>query len=186
MERGRYLTGVILTVIIAGLFLMPAAYASTPPLSAPPSTLPSINYYYHNTKKYTISSTDWNDFITEVLDNRTIVTYNWSANATQDLIIFDLSYTGLNVYGSSLVVALSSIGSPTIANMTKAFWAVANDSSQVSGYTNIKALDAGAYPGFSWSTPAINPMAVTERNIAIVVGIIAVTFVLYFVFNRKH
>ncbi|MHB1812585.1 MAG: hypothetical protein ACYCPR_09285 [Thermoplasmataceae archaeon] len=186
MDRGRYLTGIILTVIMAGLFVMPAAYASTPPLSPPPSTLPSITYYYHNTKNFTITSSDWNNFFTDVIDNRTIVTYNWSANATQELIVFDLSYTGMNIYGSSLVVALSSIGSPTVANMTKAFWAVANDSSQVSGYTNIKALDAGAYPGFSWSTPTINPASVTERNVAIIVGIVAVTFILYFVFNRKH
>ncbi len=186
MDRGRYLTGIILTVIMTGLFVMPAAYASTPPLSPPPSTLPSITYYYHNTKNFTITSSDWNNFFTDVIDNRTIVTYNWSANATQELIVFDLSYTGMNIYGSSLVVALSSIGSPTVANMTKAFWAVANDSSQVSGYTNIKALDAGAYPGFSWSTPTINPASVTERNVAIIVGIVAVTFILYFVFNRKH
>ncbi|MHB1469918.1 MAG: hypothetical protein ACYCR2_02420 [Thermoplasmataceae archaeon] len=186
MDRGRYLTGIILTVIMAGLFVMPAAYASTPPLSPPPSTLPSITYYYHNTKNFTITSSDWNNFFTDVIDNRTIVTYNWSANATQELIVFDLSYTGMNIYGSSLVVALSSIGSPTVANMTKAFWAVANDSSQVSGYTNIKALDSGAYPGFSWSTPTINPASVTERNVAIIVGIVAVTFILYFVFNRKH
>ena len=171
---------------MTGLFVMPAAYASTPPLSPPPSTLPSITYYYHNTKNFTITSSDWNNFFTDVIDNRTIVTYNWSANATQELIVFDLSYTGMNIYGSSLVVALSSIGSPTVANMTKAFWAVANDSSQVSGYTNIKALDAGAYPGFSWSTPTINPASVTERNVAIIVGIVAVTFILYFVFNRKH
>ena len=158
--------------------------ASTPSLSAPPATLPAITYYTNSTH-YTITTNQWNSFIFDVIDNKSFVKYNWSQNATQQLILFDLSYSGLNPFGSELVVALSSIGFPDVHNMTKAFFAVENESSQISGYTNIQALNAGAYPGFSWSQPKVHSPIETYYEVGSILAIVAATFVLYFVFNRK-
>ncbi|GGM70260.1 hypothetical protein GCM10007108_05450 [Thermogymnomonas acidicola] len=173
--------------VVVLLALMPfISSASAPPIPAPPSTLPTITYHVVGTNEsYNITDTDWTTFFTDIIDNSTYVKYNWSANASQDLIIFDLSYTGLNPYGAEFVEALSQIGSPTIKNMTLAFERIENDPSQVKGYTNIQALNAGAYPGFSWSKPKVAGPVATYRDVAIIVAIIAVVFVLYFVFNRK-
>ncbi len=168
------------------LGLSPAlASASTPQLSTPPANLPSVTYYTPSGSYYTVTSGEWGTFFTSVIDNRSIVSYNWTANATQDLIVFDLSYTGMNYYGLQLVLALSGIGFPSLANMTKAFWQVANQSSKVSGYTNIQALNVGAYPGFSWSTPKVHTLRQNEYYAGSIVAIIAAVFVLYYIFNRK-
>lgn len=175
---------VLFAVLILVSLIPLGSVASTPNLSTPPATLPSITYYTNNTH-YTISTTEWNDFIYQVIDNKTFVSYNWSQNATQQLILFDLSYTGLNPYGMQLVVALSSIGFPDVHNMTKAFFAVENQTSQIPGYTNIQALNAGAYPGFSWSTPRVHGPMENYYEAGAILAIIAATFVLYFVFNRK-
>ena len=158
--------------------------AATPNLSQPPASLPAITYYT-NTSHYTITTNQWDSFIYNVIDNNSFVKYNCSKNATQQLILFDLSYSGLNPYGMELVVALSKIGFPDVHNMTKAFFATANQTSQIPGFTNIQALNAGAYPGFSWSQPKVHTPIQNYYEAGIVVAIIAATFVLYFVFNRK-
>lgn len=174
----------VLSMLFIVTVLPAAANASTPTLSAPPSSLPSVTYYT-STTHYTITTTEWASFMGKVIDNKNIVSYNWSANATQDLIVFDLSYKGLNSYGLQLVNALSGIGYPSVANFTKAFWSVANKTSSVSGHTNIQALNAGAYPAFSWSTPKVHTATQNYYYTGIVIAIIAAVFVLYFVFNRK-
>ena len=57
--------------------------------------------------------------------------------------------------------------------------------SKVSGYTNIQALDAGAYPGFSWSKPVDKPGILEEEYYIVLIAIVASVFVMYFVFNRR-
>ncbi|BAB59601.1 TVG0449738 [Thermoplasma volcanium GSS1] len=175
----------ILSVFIALIFVaLPAvSSASTPTLPPPPSSLPSITYYYDSTH-YTITSTEWGSFFGEIIDNKSYVSYDWINVSTQDLIVFDLSYTGLNPFGLELVVALSSIGFPSVSNMTKAFLSIENKPSQIPGYSNIQALDAGAYPGFSFSKPVTNYTG-EYIGIGIIVALFASIFVLYYVFNRK-
>jgi len=80
---------------------------------------------------------------------------------------------------------MEKIGGASVKNLTIAFNKTKGMASQVSGYSNIGALDAGAYPGFSWSVPKIKPGGVTETDYGILVAIVASIFVLYFVFNRK-
>ena len=165
--------------------------ASTPTLTSPPASLPAVTYYVNGTAThYTITTSEWQDFFSTVIDNKSFVKYNWSANVTQDLIIFDLSYTGLNPYGSQLIVALSQIGGPSNANFSKAFRTTQNATSLVtsggSQLSNIQALNSGAYPGFSWSKPKVTGALTEYRNIAIIVAIFAAVFVLYFYFNRKR
>lgn len=184
MQKNAIIVVTVFTMFLAVGFLPAAASASTPQLSAPPSTLPTVTYYTSD-NHYTITTTEWNTFFTDVIDNMTIVTYNWSANSTQDLILFDLSYNGLNSYGLQVVNALSAFGFPDATNFTKAFWAVANKTSAVNSLTNHQALNVGAYPAFSWSKPKIHTSAQNTYYAAMIVAIIAATFVLYFVFNRK-
>ncbi|HLH85257.1 MAG TPA: hypothetical protein VKU79_00110, partial [Thermoplasmataceae archaeon] len=176
----------ILLVSLSGL----SSASSQPTLSLPPSSLPTYTYYINGTSNhYTITDSEWNTFFTDIIDNKTYVTYNWSSNATQDLIIFDLSYSGLNYYGMQWVVQLSQIGSPSLANMSKAFNATKDLQSLVSSgghyLTDIQALNAGAYPGFSWSHPRVPSMTTEYRNIGIIVVIVVSMFILYYVFNRK-
>ncbi|WP_297216222.1 hypothetical protein [Thermoplasma sp.] len=176
-------------LIIAALFALilislPAvSLASSPSLPLPPASLPSITYYYGSTH-YSITQAEWNSFFADVIDNKSYVSYNWINVSTQDLIVFDLSYTGLNPYGLELVVALSGIGFPSVQNMTKAFKSIENKPSQIPGYTNIQALDAGAYPGFSFSKPVVNHTG-EYIGIGIIIVLFASIFVLYYVFNRR-
>ena len=171
--------------------LAPASSAAqTPTITLPPATLPAYTYYINGTENhYTISNPQWQLLFEKVFDNQTMVSYNWSQNTTEDLIVFDLSYTGLNPYGLELITQLSYIGSPSAQNMSKAFNNTKNAQSLVksggSTLTNIQALDAGAYPGFSWSQVKVKPLSSEYRDAGIIVAIIAVTFVLYFYFNRK-
>jgi hypothetical protein len=155
-------------------------------VSQPPTVLPSYLYYYgaHN-QSCNITSTDWTDIFATVFDDRGIINYNFSSNSTQYLIVFDVSYKGLNPYGIEYVDALSQIGNLSKANEMKAFWETANKTSLVKGYTNWQALKAGAFPGFSWSTPKILPSNVTNEYVGIMVALIISVFVLYFVFNRR-
>ncbi len=176
---------IIIVILLSTLIsAAPMITAESPTMPPPPATLPSIPYSY-NGVNYTISSTNWTNFFNGVIDNHKYVTYNWSGISTQDSIIFDMNYTGLNPYGAELVNALSNTGSPTVSNMTTAFKAIENHSSMVKGYTNIKALDAGAYPGFSFSKPAIQPLMVEVGEYGAIIAIIAGMIALYFVFNRK-
>ncbi len=166
-------------------FLPSVAVASTPTLSPPSGTLPSETYYYGVTH-YTVTDSDWRAFFTSVYDNSSYVSYNWGNNTTQYLILFGLSYKGMNPYGLQILVALSSIGFPTLKNMTIAFNKTKNMASQVSGYSNIQALNAGAYPGFTWSVVKVKPQSTVLLEVTIIGIIMAATFVLYFVFNRKR
>lgn len=184
MRRNLISAITVLTLLLAVGILPTAVNASTPQLNPPPASLPAVTYYT-SSSHYTITTTEWQAFFSNVIDNRSIVSYNWSANTTQDLIVFDLSYSGMNSYGLALVVALSNTGFPSVANFTKAFWAVANETSAVSGHTNLQALNSGAYPAFSWSTPKVHTTAQNYYYAGLVVSIIAAVFVLYFVFNRK-
>jgi hypothetical protein len=161
-------------------------------LPTPPSTLPSFTYYVDGTNShYTISSSNWTLFFSNVLDNTSIVSgYNWSSNTTQDLVVFDLSYTGLNYFGLQLVGALSSLNlTPTAANFTKAFLKIENEKSLVkysgSTLTNIRALQLGAFPGFTWGYARVNPLYVDYRDAGILIAILASMFILYYVFNRR-
>lgn len=175
----------IFAVIFVVSVIPTASLAQTPQLNPPPATLPSVTYYTATTH-YTITNSEWLLFFENVIDNQTLVKYDWSQNATQQLIVFDLSYTGLNYYGADLVAALAKYGFPDVQNMTKAFKDVANQPSQISGYSNIQALNGGAYPGFSWSKPKVQSPIEAYYEVGSIIGILAAMFVLYFVFNRKR
>ena len=172
--------------------LAPASSAAqTPTLTPPPATLPAITYYINGTSSYqTISGPQWSLLFNNIFNNKTMVSYNWTQNNTEDLIVFDLSYTGLNPYGLSLINQLSSIGAPSAKNLSKAFNGTKNNPSLVtsggSTLTNIQALNAGAYPGFTWSKTNVKPPTAEYRDAGIIVAIIAATFVLYYYFNRKR
>ncbi len=178
----KHVLSAMLALSIVVIFLTSSGI-SQPVLSPPPSSLPATTYYFDGTH-YTMSNPEWNNFFTDVIDNKSYVTYNWTNVDSQDLIVFDLSYTGLNPFGMELIVALSGIGFPSVANMTKAFIKIENKPSQIPGYSNIQALDAGAYPGFSFSKPLVNH-TVEYYGIAGIVVLFGSIFVLYYVFNRK-
>ncbi|MCL5731212.1 MAG: hypothetical protein M1605_03735 [Candidatus Thermoplasmatota archaeon] len=185
MKKSVYM--LIITPLIALIFIGSSfSSAGIPTLSPPPSTLPGFTYYIQGSQgvHYTITDVQWKELFTDVFDNSTYVSYNWSTNVTQYLIVFDLSYTGLNPYGMQFVLALSQIGFDSVANMSKAFNMTKNDQSQISGYTNIQALDAGAYPGFSWSVP-IKKASNNDLYYGVLIAIAASVVVLYYVFNRK-
>ena len=191
MKTSQLTTLLVLATLFAVSLAPVAASAQTPPLSAPPATLPSYTYYINGTSThYTITTPEWNAFLNSVINNQTIVSYNWSQNATEALILFDISYLNPNPFGMELVKALSYIGSPTVENFTKAFKSIENANSLVKSggtyMTNIQALNSGAYPGFSWSEPRVKTLSAEYWDTAIIVGIIAATFVLYFYFNRKR
>ncbi|MFG1414963.1 MAG: hypothetical protein AAE986_02245 [Thermoplasmataceae archaeon] len=183
--RLKIITVAVIAIFLAISFLPSVSSASIPPLGAQPSSLPSIPYNYDGSI-YNITSSNWTSYFDDIYNNRAIVSFNWSGNATEDLILFDLSYKGLNPYGLQIVTQLSSIGEPSLKNFTIAFNRTKSMSSQVPGYTNIQALNAGAYPGFSWSVPKIKKPAVQDTYIGIIVALIASIFVLYFIFNRKR
>ncbi|MCL4332108.1 MAG: hypothetical protein M1148_02830 [Candidatus Thermoplasmatota archaeon] len=183
----KYLARVIPLIILA-MFLLtiaPTSFADTPPLHPPSGNLPSVTYYVSSTEHFTVTPTEWQSLFKGVYDNSSFVSYNWTSNLTQYLILFDLSYTGLNPYGLQFVTALSWIGFPSMKNMTMAFNMTKNYKSQISGYTNIQALDAGAYPGFSWSVPINKNPNKIYLDLGVIGAIIASVIVLYFVFNRK-
>ena len=101
------------------LAVIPAiASASAPPLPPEPTSLPSIPYMYNGTI-YSVVSSDWITDINTVYNSKSYVSYNWTGNATEDLILFDLSYTGLNPYGQQIIEKMSEIGAPSTANFTK-------------------------------------------------------------------
>ncbi len=186
MNTSRFL--LIAVPLLAMLLIMPSvSAAATPTLSPPPSTLPGITYYIENSNgvHYTVVDSEWKSFFKDVIDNSSYVSYNWSSNLTQYLIVYDLSYKGMNQYGQALITALTTIGFPSIANMSKAFNITQNKSSQISGYSNIQALDAGAFPGFSWSVPIKNNSSMDNIYFGILGAIVASIVVLYYVFNRK-
>ena len=161
--------------------------ASTPTLNPPPSTLPGITYYVLGSQgtHYTITDVQWKALFSNIIDNSSYISYNWSRNLTQYLIIFDLNYTGLNPYGMAFVSALMYIGFDSVANMSKAFNMTKNLNSQISGYTNIQALDAGAYPGYSWSVPITNNSGMNIIYFGILFAVVASIVILYYVFNRN-
>lgn len=177
---------IIAPLIVLILMGSSLSSASIPTLSPPPSTLPGFTYYIEGSQgvHYTITDLEWKELFKDIIDNSSYVSFNWSTNLTQYLIIFDLSYTGLNPYGMQFVLALSTIGFDSVANMSKAFNMTRNEPSQISGYTNIQALNSGAYPGFSWSVP-IKKANNNDLYYGILIGIAASIVVLYFVFNRK-
>lgn len=178
----------ITAIVILSLALVSTvpsiSVASTPTLQPTPTTLPTMHYYIGN-KTYGITDSTWTSFFKAVYDNKTYVTYPWANNSTQYYIVYDLSYTGANPYGLQLLIQMEKIGGPSVKNLTIAFNRTKNMASQISGYSNIAALDAGAYPGFSWSVPKIKPSGVTETDYGILIAIVASIFILYFVFNRK-
>ena len=190
MNKNQYLAVITLVAFFAVSLSPFASAASGPTLNPAPFNLPSVTYYINGgSSHYTITDSEWLNFFNDIIDNKTYVTYNWSQNATQDLIVFDLSYSGLNPYGMQLVYALSQIGFPDVHNFTLAFNKTASQESFVTGnggkLTNLEALNAGAYPGFSWSTPKVHGIATEYRNIGIIAAIIAAMFILYFYFNRR-
>ncbi|MFG1449362.1 MAG: hypothetical protein AAE983_01815 [Thermoplasmataceae archaeon] len=182
----------VLSLIVMSSGVSLAATPAPSPLPTPPSTLPSFNYYVTGTpSNYTITSSDWSLFFSDVLGNSSVFTgYNWSANATEALVVFDTSYTGLNYYGLQLVSALSEMNAaPTAQNFTKAFVKIEKNKSLVKyggvTLTNLRALELGAFPGFTWSHPRVNPLSVDYRDAAIIIAIVVSMVVLYFVFNRR-
>lgn len=183
--KSKLLTVIVLAVFLCVPLLSTESAAKGPSLGTEPSSLPGISYLYDGVLQ-NITASDWTTFITDVYENKTYVSYNWTQNATQDLILFDLSYTGLNSYGLDVIKALSAVGGPSLSNFTKAFTSTKNDQSQIQGYTNIQALNGGAYPGFSWSVPKVKKPEYQDIFLASIVGIVAVIFVLYFIFNRKR
>lgn len=155
-------------------------------ITLPPASLPVITYYYGTSgQHYTITSTDWATILSNVFDNRTIISYGFANNTTQALILLDITYTGLNPYGVEYIGALSQVGILNKANEIKAFWLTANKSSQIPGLTNWQALNQGAYPGFSWSKTQVVPYSVSDEYAIILTVIAASVFVMYFVFNRR-
>lgn len=193
MNKNRLALSVfVISILILSTGASIAATGAPSTLPTPPTTLPSFTYYVDGANShYSISSSNWTLFFSSVLDNRTIVSgYNWSSNTTQDLVVFDLSYTGLNYFGMELVNELSLLNdSPTAKNFTNAFLKIENEKSLVkyggSTLTNIRALQLGAFPGFSWGYPRVNPLYVDYRDAAILIGVVVSMFILYFVFNRR-
>lgn len=182
---------VLFSLLAASMIPFASSATSTPTLSLPPATLPAVTYYLNGTSDhYTLSEPQWQLLFGSVINNRSIVTYNWSQNSTEDLIVFDMTYSGLNHFGVELISALSFIGAPTVANFTLALHRVGGQNSLVQSggktLTNMQALNAGAYPGFSWSQIKVKPLSTEYRDASIIAGIIVATFVLYFVFNRKR
>lgn len=182
-------TLLLISLFAASLAPMVSTASTTPTLNAPPSSLPVVTYYINGTANhYTISNPQWQILFSDVINNKTLISYNWSQNTTEDLIVFDLSYGWLNTYGAQLISALSFIGAPTAHNFTLAFQKVANSPSLVkrggTTLTNIQALNAGAYPGFSWSQAKVKSSTSEYRDAAIIVVIVAATFFLYYYFNR--
>ncbi|MCL4335098.1 MAG: hypothetical protein M1402_03265 [Candidatus Thermoplasmatota archaeon] len=183
--NGKALISAIVILSLALVSIVPSVtLAATPALQPTPTTLPTMTYYIGN-KTYGITDSLWKTFFKDVYDNKTYVTYPWANNSTQYYIVYDLSYTGPNAYGLQILIQMEKIGGASVKNLTIAFNKTKGMASQVSGYSNIGALDAGAYPGFSWSVPKIKPGGVTETDYGILVAIVASIFVLYFVFNRK-
>ncbi len=179
---------ILSVVVLVMLLAIPSvSAASTPTLNPPPSTLPGITYYVVGSQgvHYTITDVQWKALFSNIIDNSSYIGYNWSQNLTQYLIIFDLNYTGLNPYGMAFVTALMNIGFDTVANMSKAFNMTKNLNSQISGYTNIQALDAGAYPGYSWSVPIKNNSGMDTIYFGVLFAIVASIVILYYVFNRN-
>jgi hypothetical protein len=179
---------IITLVSVMALVMGPAiATASAPTLTPPPATLPSITYYVNpnDGTHYTITTPEWDNFLADIIDNKSYVSYNFTLDVYQPLIVFDLSYSGLNYYGGQFVKALSHIGFPSVQNMSLAFNQTKNLESQINGYTNIQALDAGAYPAFSWSLPPVHSTSTEYEEIGSIVALVGVIFVLYFIFNRK-
>ena len=193
MKKVQILVSIaILSMLLISSGVSSAATTAPSTLPSPPSSLPSFTYYVNDTSShYTISSSDWSLFFLDVLDNTSIVSgYNWSANSTQDLVVFDLSYTGMNYFGMQLVSALTVMNlGPSVKNFTMAFNKIKNDNSLVKyggkTLTNIRALQLGAFPGFTWAHPRVNPAYVDYRDAAIIIAIVASMFVLYYVFNRR-
>ena len=179
----KYMPAIIVILSLVMIMAPFASSASTPTLPPAPSSIPSITYYHNGTKE-SVTASNWVSFFTDVIDNRTYVKYDFNLS-TQYLIVYDLSYTGMNPYGLQFIQALSTIGSPTMKNMTQAFKNTETENSQVKGYTNIEALDAGAYPGFSFSKPIVKPISTQYMYVGIIVAIIAGMIALYYVFNRK-
>ncbi len=183
--RSKAIVPIAIVLSLFMVVLLPnVAEASTPTLSPPPAALPSITYYTASTH-YTVTDKQWRSFFTSVYDNKSYVSYNWANNTTQFLILFGLGYKGLNPYGLQIVKALSKIGFPSVQNFTLAFNRTKSMQSEVSGYSNIAALNAGAYPGFTWSKPKIKPLSTVYLEVGVILAILASAFVLYFVFNRK-
>jgi hypothetical protein len=179
----KYLPAIIVIISLVMVMAPFASAASTATLPPAPSSLPSVTYNYNGTKE-SITGSDWISFFVGVIDNNSYVKYSFNSS-TQYLIVYDLNYTGMNPYGLQLVQALSAIGTPTLKNMTAAFEAVGHAHSHVKGYTNKEALNAGAYPGFSFSKPVVKPISTQYLYVGIMVAIIAGMVALYFVFNRK-
>jgi hypothetical protein len=179
----KYLPAIIVIISLVMVMAPFASSASPVTLPAAPTSLPSVHYNYRGTNE-TISGTDWATFFSNVIDNTHYVKYSFNTS-TQCLIVYDLSYTGMNAYGLQFINALSGIGTPTLKNMTLAFNETKDMSSQVKGYTDIEALNAGAYPGFSFSKPVVKPLSTEYMYIGILVAIVAGMIVLYYVFNRK-
>ncbi|WMT51203.1 MAG: hypothetical protein RE471_09520 [Ferroplasma sp.] len=179
----KYLPAVIIVLSLVMVMAPFASSASPVTLPAAPSTLPSITYNYNGTNE-SITGSDWISFFSSVIDNTHYVKYSFNTS-TQYLIVYDLSYTGMNPYGLQFIQALSGIGTPTLKNMTLAFNDTKGETSQVKGYTDIQALNAGAYPGFSFSKPAVKPISREYLDVGIIVAIIAGMVALYYVFNRK-
>ncbi len=175
----------IVAILLVVIFLPGLSVASLPPLPAEPTSLPVINYMYDG-EVHNVTSSLWNSFITNVYNNNSYVRYNWSGNATEDLILFDLSYKALNPYGLQVITELGTIGAPSIGNLTLAFNGTRSMTSCVPGYSNIEALNSGAYPGFSWSVPHVKKPLTQEIYTGIIIGLAVSILVLYFVFNRRR
>ncbi len=151
-----------------------------------PSTLPSYTYYYGTANTAcNITSGDWSNIFSNVFNDRSIISYNFSANTTEFLIIFDITYTGLNAFGLVYVHALSMEGNLSVAHERAAFWNVANKTSLIKGYTNWEALNHGGWPGFSWSRIRVLPTNLTYEYVGIMVVVVGSIFAMYFVFNRR-
>jgi len=179
----KYLPAIIVIISLVMVMAPFASSASTVTLPPAPTSLPTIHYNYKGTNE-SISDFDWTVFFSSVIDNTHYVKYSFNTS-TQYLIVYDLSYTGMNPYGLQFINALSGIGTPTLKNMTQAFNDTKSMPSQVKGYTDIAALNAGAYPGFSFSKPVVKPLSTEYLDIGILVAIVAGMVVLYYVFNRK-
>ncbi|MCW6168452.1 MAG: hypothetical protein LVQ96_00540 [Thermoplasmatales archaeon] len=190
MKKLKLISVVVLAVVLLGTIgIAGNSSATVPTLPLPPSSLPTMTYYTTNGTGYAINTTLWAELFFDVIDNSSYVSFNWSANSTQYLIVFDLSYTGLNAYGLQFISSLSSIGAPTVPHYKQAFNMTKNMLSQAKNngktVTNIVALDYGSFPGFSWSTVNIKSNLTEYRDIGIVVAIVVAMFALYYYFNRK-
>ena len=137
-----------------------------------------------------ISGKIWAGTIIPFVQGRVSKLFHWGERIKY--LFFDKSLKGLNPYGVDFIRAMEESTSKEIEKnvyivISKALNATANLDSDGDGYTNMKEIESGTYPGFADSYPGKNAKNETNNYIgyATIAAIMGATFVLYFIFNRE-